>query len=294
MSRIVDESTVSAAARVLTERLERRPEVLLVLGSGLGGLAEEIRHPREVRFEEVPGLPGTGVSGHAGRWRAGRLEGREVLVQEGRHHLYEGHPPDVVTAPIRIAAAAGAGTLVITNAAGGIRDDLASGTVALIDDQIDLTFRRPYDDGGEPVPGVGVRRELYDPDLRQCAVEAAGSCGLQLPRGVYAGLTGPSYETPAEIRMLERLGADVVGMSTVHEVKTAWKAGLRSLGLSLVTNRAAGLAPGRLSHGDVVETAAAAGARLARLVRTILRELPERLLSPRSRSGRGSADAESG
>lgn len=294
MRRVADEFPIDAAARALTERLERRPEVLLVLGSGLGGLAEEVRRSREVRFEKVPGLPGTGVSGHAGRWRAGRLEGREVLVQEGRHHLYEGHPPDVVTAPIRIAAAAGVGALVITNAAGGIRDDLASGTLALLDDQIDLTFRRLPDDGRAPVAGLGIRRELYDPDLRQCAVEAAGSCGLQLLRGVYAGLTGPSYETPAEIRMLERLGADLVGMSTVHEVKAAWRTGLRPLGLSLVTNRAAGLAPGRLSHGDVVETASAAGARLARLVRTIVRELPDRLLRPRSRSGRESADAESG
>lgn len=288
------ESLPDTAAGVLTDRLERRPEVLLVLGSGLGGLAEEVRQPREVGFEEVPGLPGTGVSGHAGRWRAGRLEGREVLVQEGRHHLYEGHSPAVVTAPIRIAAAAGAGVLLITNAAGGIRDDLAPGTLALLHDQVDLTFRPPRDGAKGAVPGLAIRRDLYDPELRRCAVEAAGSRGLQLPRAVYAGLTGPSYETPAEIRMLERLGADLVGMSTVHEVKAAWRAGLRPLGLSLVTNRAAGLAAGRLSHGDVVETASAAGVRMARLVRTIVREVPDRLLSPRSRSSRKSADAGSG
>lgn len=251
------------------------PRAFLVLGSGLGGVAEAVRDAAEIRFEDVPGLPGAGVRGHAGRFVAGRLEGRPVLVQSGRFHLYEGRPPAVVAAPVRLAAMLGAATMLVTNAAGGIRRDLDPGTVLLLDDQIDLTFRSPL--FGPPLPEERRFPDMsapYDPELQRSALEAAARHRIRLPRGTYAGLTGPSFETPAEIRMLRRLGADAVGMSTVAEVLVARARGVRVLGLSLVTNRAAGLGAGALGHEEVMETAARAGPKLEAIVREVVRELP--------------------
>jgi purine-nucleoside phosphorylase len=245
--------------------------VLVVLGSGLGRLADAVDEPVVVSFNEVPGFPPPTVEGHAGRWVGGTLEGYPVLVQQGRFHVYEGHPLDVVAAPVRVAAALGVEVVVVTNAAGGIRPGLTPGSLLLLDDHINLQARTPLMGPARPgevrFPDMSV---AYDADLRRRALEAADRLGIDLERGVYAAVTGPSFETPAEIRMLATLGADVVGMSTVPEVLVARALGLRCLGFSLVTNLAAGLATGPLHHDEVMEVAAEAGARLEALVRAVV------------------------
>lgn len=263
------------AARVLADRLGGVPEAVLVLGSGLGRLADAVDAPTVVPFTDLPGFPPPTVEGHAGRWVAGRLEGRSVLVQQGRFHVYEGHPLSVVALPIRTARALGADTLMVTNAAGGIRRDLGPGSLVVLDDHLNLQFRNPLTgpvvDGEIRFPDMSAP---YDPALVARAEAAALAEGIRLTRGVYAAVTGPSYETPAEVRMLARMGADVVGMSTVPEVVTARAAGMRCLGFSLVTNPAAGRSLQPLDHAEVVEVGRRAGATLERLIRAVLRELP--------------------
>ena len=265
---------LEAAAAALEGAFPGPARALLVLGSGLGPLAGAVEGAIEVPFGEVPGLPATGVAGHAGRFVRGRLEGVEVLVQSGRHHAYEGRGPDVVAAPVRVAAALGVEILVVTNAAGGIRRDLVPGSLVVLDDQLNLTFGSPLIGpvrAGEPrFPDMSTP---FDPGLQTMAEDAALEEGIRLVRGTYAGVKGPSFETPAEIRMIQRLGGDVVGMSTVPEVLVARALGLRVLGLSLVTNRAAGLGGGPLSHGEVMETAAEAGRRMEAVIRGVLRRL---------------------
>ncbi len=241
-----------------------RPEALLVLGSGLSSLADEVTDPLVVGFDKV-GLPAASVPGHAGRFVAGRLGGVEVLVQQGRLHLYEGHNATTVTAPVRLAARAGVRMLLVTNAAGGVRADLEVGDLLLITDQLNLTGTNPLI--GQPA--FVNMTAAYDPDLRRQAHRAAADVGEHLVEGVYAGLVGPSYETSAEVRMLERLGADVVGMSTVLEVIAARALGLRVLGYSLVANVHQPHVVG-VNHQEVLEVAAGRGPRLAALIRAVL------------------------
>lgn len=267
---------VVGAAEYLAGRIGLTPEVQLVLGSGLGGVAEAVEGAVEVPFPEVPGLPAAGVAGHAGRFVAGTMGGRAVLLQSGRFHLYEGHPPDLVVAPVRIAAALGARTLILTNAAGGIHPALEPGALMLLDDHMDLMARSPL--AGAVRPGEARFPDMsapYDPALQDVALEEAAELAVPLHRGVYAGLLGPSFETPAEIRMLQRLGADAVGMSTVPEVITARALGLRCLAFSAITNRAAGLAPEPPSHEEVMEVGRRAGKSLAELLRRVVVGLPE-------------------
>ena len=264
---------LSAATEELQARLGTDPfEVALVLGSGLGGLAAAVEEPTVVSFGDLGGMPQVGVSGHSGRWVGGKLEGHRVLVQAGRYHLYEGFPIEVVCAPVRLAAALGVSRLVLTNAAGGVRRSLEPGTLMLLEDHLDLMTRSPLDYTGG-VRGSG-GSEVYDADLGRLAESCAQELGLALERGVYAGVSGPSYETPAEIRMMERLGADVVGMSTVPEATVARTLGLRCLGLSLVTNHGAGIATTALSHDEVLEIGKRSAADLERLLRAIIRGLP--------------------
>lgn len=265
---------IAQAARVLGERIGTRPRALVVLGSGLGPLADAVENPVAVPFTDAPGFPPPSVEGHAGRWVGGTIEGCPVLVQQGRFHVYEGHPLDVVAAPVRVAAALGVEVMIVTNAAGGIHESLSPGTLMLIDDHLNLQARSPLIG---PVVGDETRftdmTEAYDATLRRSALDAARRLGLPLHRGVYAAVTGPSFETPAEIRMLASLGAHVVGMSTVPEVLVARAVGLRCLGFSLVTNFAAGRTGDPLNHEEVMEVAAEAGGRLEALVREVLRSL---------------------
>jgi purine-nucleoside phosphorylase len=247
------------------------PELFLVLGSGLGGVAGAVEDAVEVPFTDIAGLPDVTVIGHAGRFLAGRLEGRPVLVQSGRYHAYEGHRYDVVVAPLRIAHAVGAGTFVVTNAAGGIREGMIPGDIVLISDHLNFHFasglRGAVRDGEVRFPDM---TEAYDRGLRAHAQAVAGSIGMDLAEGVYASMPGPAYETPAEVRMLRTLGADLVGMSTVPSVTVARARGMRVLGLSMVTNVAAGLGEGGLDHAEVMEVGRSGGQRLEQLVRGIV------------------------
>ena len=257
----------------LRERFTRAPHAILVLGSGLGGLADEIEDAVAVPFEEIPGFPRRtqALAGHAGRLVAGRLEGVEVAAMQGRFHLYEGWTPADVALPIRALAALGPQVMVLTNAAGGLRPGMVPGDLMLIADHINLMGQNPL--VGQVIPGEQRFPDMsdpYDAAFRAAAEEVALDLRIPVTQGVYAALLGPSYETPAEIRMLARLGADAVGMSTVPEVIVARAIGIRCLGISCITNLAAGLGNAKLTHDEVMEVGAAVRDRLVALVRGVL------------------------
>jgi len=267
---------VEAAAGALRERLgERVPPLLaLVLGSGLGGVVEALHDARRVPYADVPGLPSASVRGHAGVVVAGTLEGARVLAFAGRFHLYEGHSPRTAALPARLAHALGARLLIVSNAAGGIRRTFRPGDLMVIRDQIDLMRRSPLAGpalSGEPRFPHMV--DAYDPALSKLLASAARDAGVPVVEGVYAGLPGPSYETPAEIRMLERLGADAVAMSIIPEVIAARSLGMRVGGMSCITNPAAGVASTRLDHSDVVRVAARAATGFGEVVRRVVKAL---------------------
>lgn len=263
--------TVESVAAGLRAAFPSVPGTAVVVGSGLGALEDALVDPVAVAFGDLPGLPAAGVSGHGGRFVHGRLGDTEVLLQSGRFHLYEGHPAGVVVAPVRILAEMGVGTVLMTNASGGIHPLLEPGDVVLVDDLLNLTFRSPLSgpvlEGEERFPDMS--RPL-DAGLARLIRGAAAHLDLPLASGTYAAVLGPQYETAAEIRMLSRLGADVVGMSTVPEAIAAAARGLRCAVLSLVTNRATGLSRGRLSHDEVLEAGAAAADGVSSLVREVL------------------------
>ena len=255
----------------LLQRLEgRAPRALLTLGSGLGELAEEVRDPLVLDFADI-GLPQPTVPGHAGRLVIGELHGVEVVVQQGRLHLYEGVPSRDIAACVRACAEAGVDTFLVTNAAGGLADGMDPGDFLAISDHLNLT-------GTSPLIGLGGQPQFvdmsdaYDPHLRKLALAAGERSGTPLIEGVYAGLIGPAYETPAEIRMLRTLGAAAVGMSTVSEVIAARALGLRVTGFSLITNvHRPGGAP--TDHAEVLAAAATGGPLLAGVLRELLPQL---------------------
>jgi purine-nucleoside phosphorylase len=266
---------VGAAAEAVRGAIApRRPVAAIVLGSGLGFLAEQIAGAARVPYSKIPGFPTPGVEGHAGELIAGTLEGVGVLAQSGRFHLYEGHDPALAALPVRVFAALGINTLILTNAAGGIRRTFRPGTLMLIADHLNLMWRNPLvgpvADGDERFPDMS---EPYDAELRETARRVAAAEGIALEEGVYAAMLGPSYESKAEIEMLKRIGADAVGMSTVPEVLAARARGLRCLGISTVTNPAAGLSNRKLSHQEVLEAADRVKHDLARLIRGVIRTL---------------------
>jgi purine-nucleoside phosphorylase len=262
--------SVAEAVVFLRERITRAPHAILVLGSGLGHLADAIEDPVRIPYTDVPGFPRSTVVGHAGALVAGILDGVEIVAMQGRFHLYEGWPAEAVALPIRTLAALGAQTLVVTNAAGGIRPGFQPGDLMLIADHINLMWGNPL---VGPVAAGETRfpdmSDPYDAAFRREAEATALQLGIPLVPGVYAAMLGPSYETPAEIRMLGRLGADAVGMSTVPEVLVARALGLRCMGISCITNLAAGMG-GALSHDEVMEVGARAGERLGALLRGVL------------------------
>jgi purine-nucleoside phosphorylase len=268
------QQVTDAAAMVRGKLGRRQPRIAVVLGSGLGFLAGEVEDPVRIPYGEIPGFPATTVIGHGAELVGGRLAGKEVIVQSGRFHLYEGHDPWVAVFPVRMLATLGIGTLILTNAAGGIRRTFSSGTVMLIADHINLTFRNPLI--GPVLPGEERFPDMSDPydrELRAVAREVARAERIALDEGVYIQLVGPSYETPAEIRMAERLGADAVGMSTAIEVIAARARGLRCLGFSVVTNLASGISPHVLTHAEVMETAHRVRNHLAGLVQGVIERL---------------------
>jgi purine-nucleoside phosphorylase len=252
---------------------DRRPEVLLTLGSGLTAVADGLEDAVDVPLDALPGFAASTVPGHRALLRCGQLAGRTVLAQLGRLHLYEGHDAATVTRPVELAADLGCSSYVVTNAAGGVDPALDAGDLLVIDDHLNLTGNSPLigrvHDGA---PMFVDMAEPYDAGLRQLAHRAAEDLGLGLRSGVYAGLVGPAYETPAEVAMLRGLGAHAVGMSTVNEVIAARARGLRVLGLSSITNvHRPGAAT---SHDEVLDVGARIASRLARLLVALLERWP--------------------
>ena len=278
---MTDLSPYGAAAAVHAAAVIRRrvgggePPVLgIVLGSGLGGLVDRIGHARDVPFADVPGFPAATVVGHAGRVIVGRLADRPVVALAGRFHMYEGHSASLAGFPVRVLHALGARTLFVSNAAGGIRATLTPGDLMIITDHLNLTFRNPLfgtlERGDTRFPDMS---DPYDRALAGVLRRAATNLGFLLREGVYCGLLGPTYETPAEVRMLAALGADAVGMSTVPEVIVARAIGMRVAGVSCITNFASGTTPNPLSHAEVLATTALVASRFESLVERFVASL---------------------
>jgi purine-nucleoside phosphorylase len=265
--------SLEAAVRA---RTNLRPRVGLVLGSGLGDLAAAMGLECSIGFGEMPGWPPATAPGHAGRLLFGRLSGVPIVVMQGRFHLYEGHAAGFVVQPILLMRRLGAEVVVLTNASGGVNPTFGAGTLMVISDHLNLTGRHPLT--GANADRLGPRfpdmTTTWDPELRTRLRRAARAEEVTLTEGVYACLTGPSYETPAEVRMLRGLGADAVGMSTVPEAIAARWCGLRVCGVSLVTNPGAGITGQPLSHEEVLAAAEAAGPNLARVIGRFVAELP--------------------
>lgn len=267
---------VQEAAAALRERLGGfQPQVALILGSGLGGFAAELADTIEIPYDQLPHFPVSTVEGHAGKWVAGTVEGCPVLCMQGRFHYYEGYSMQEVTFPVRVMGQLDIGTLIVTNAAGGIRRTFQAGDLMLIEDHINWMFNNPLrgpnvDQWGPRFPDMS---QAYDRDLLACAEKVAAENGIAVQRGVYIAVPGPSYETPAEIRAFAKLGADAVGMSTVPEVIVAKHQGMKVLGISCISNMASGILPQPLSHEDVIRTSRQVQNRLTSLVRGVLKEL---------------------
>ena len=266
---------LAALVAAVRARTDLVPRVGLVLGSGLGGLADAIEDAVAIPFEELPGWPVATAPGHAGRLLLGRLGGVPVASLQGRFHLYEGNDVGLVVQPVLLFHELGAECVVLTNASGGVNPDFGPGTLMVITDHINLTGRSPLT--GPNADALGPRfpdlTDVWSPRLRQRLHAAADAEGIALEDGVYVGLLGPAYETPAEVRMLRVLGADAVGMSTVVEAIAARWIGLEVCGVSLVTNAGAGYSGQPLTHAEVIEAGAEAGPRLERVLRRFLAEL---------------------
>jgi purine-nucleoside phosphorylase len=266
---------LDALATAVRARSDLVPRVGIVLGSGLGGLADDVEDPVAIPFAELPGWPAATAPGHVGRLLLGRLGGTPVVLLQGRFHLYEGNDPGLVVQPVLLFRRLGAEIVVLTNAAGGVDPAYGPGTLMVIRDHLNLTGRTPL--LGPNADTIGPRfqdlTEAWSPRLRAAIHAAARAEGVELTEGVYAGLLGPQYETPSEVRMLRTLGADAVGMSTVLECIAARWAGLEVCGVSLVTNAGAGYTGEPLSHEEVMAAGAEAGPRVARVIRRFVADL---------------------
>lgn len=263
------------AARTVRARCREDVRVGLVLGSGLGAFADELEDAVAIPYEEIPGFARSTVEGHAGRLVAGRVGGVHVAAMQGRFHFYEGYTLEEVTFPIRVFKLLGADSLVLTNAAGGLNNSLKQGSLMLINDHLNLLgsspLRGPNDTRfGARFPDLS---EVYDRALQETAVAEAHAMKLELRRGIYAALHGPNYETPAEIRMLRALGADAVGMSTVPEAIVARHMSMRVLGISCITNMAAGVLDRPIDHAEVMETGESVREIFSELLRRVIPKL---------------------
>jgi purine-nucleoside phosphorylase len=266
---------LDALEAAVRERSSLVPEVGIVLGSGLGGLADQLEDAVAIPFAELPGWPAATAPGHAGRLLLGRLGGRPVVMLQGRFHLYEGNAPGLVIQPVLLFGRLGAGIVVLTNAAGGLDPTFGPGTLMVIADHINMTGLNPLT--GPNADAIGERftdlTDAWSPRLRERLHRAAGVEGVQLAEGVYVGLTGPNYETPAEVRMYAAMGGQAVGMSTVLECIAARWADLEVCGVSLVTNAGAGYTGEPLAHEEVLAAGAEAGPRLARVIERFVADL---------------------
>ena len=270
------------AADYIAQRTRHRPEIGMVLGSGFGEFADAIEDADFISYADIPHFPRSTVEGHKGRLVVGRMEGQTIMVMQGRVHFYEGFTMEEVTFPVRVMQAFGVKVLILTNAAGGLNPEFKAGDIMLIEDQINLLGMV----GNNPLmgpndPELGPRfpdmSTLYDRRLRELALDVAGKMGLTLRRGVYAGLSGPAFETPAEVRMLRIIGADATGMSTTNEALVARHGGMRVLGFSGITNEAIDAidTPRVTSHEEVLETGQVVVPRMIGLLRGILQRWDE-------------------
>ena len=266
------EETIRRAAAYLLEQTPLRPDTALVLGSGLGDYGDGLDDLTAVPYSQIPDFPRPTVEGHQGAFLFGRRQGKAVVVLRGRLHYYEGFSQRELTLPIRVLAAIGVKNLVLTNAAGGVNRSFSPGSLMLISDHINFSGANPLigpnlEKYGPRFPDVS---DLYTASLRRAIREKAAQAGLPLEEGVYMMFSGPNYETPAEVRMAGILGADAVGMSTVPEALVAGHCGMRVVGVSCITNMAAGVTAQTLSHSEVMETAGRVSARFQRLLDVIL------------------------
>ncbi len=272
MSALSHHDQVAAAAECIRKKSPDIPTIAIVLGSGLGEFASSLTSPVSLTYEEIPNWPASHVMGHEGRLVIGEVAGRRIAALSGRAHFYEGHDLRTVAFATRVLGVLGVRVLILTNAAGGVNTGFAQGALMVIDDHINLI-------GGNPLVGPNDDRwgprfpdmtEVYSSRLRRVADESAASLGFALSHGVYAACHGPSYETPAEVRYLRTIGADAVGMSTVPEALVARQMGLEVLGISCITNMAAGVLPEPLDHGEMLEAARGVRGRFISLLHNII------------------------
>lgn len=270
----MDKTLIENSAQFLKEKSPTVPEIGLILGSGLGVLADEIEDPIKVPYDQIPAFPVSTVEGHAGQLVFGTLQGKSVVAMQGRFHFYEGYSLDKVTFPVRVMKELGVTTLVVTNAAGGVNETFEPGDLMIITDHLNL--------GGNPLIGPNDSKfgprfpdmsEAYTKELRSLAKNVANELNINIKEGVYVGMTGPSYETPAEIRMLRTLGGDAVGMSTVPEVIVARHSNMKVLGISCISNMAAGILDQPLTHDEVIETTEKVKADFLSLVKQIVKKM---------------------
>jgi purine-nucleoside phosphorylase len=265
------------ATRFIRSRVAAAEDVrvALVLGSGLGAFADALEDAQTLAYADIPGFARSTVEGHAGRLVVGKVGGVAVAAMQGRFHFYEGYTLEEVTFPVRALGLLGAGSLVLTNAAGGLNNSFEQGSLVVISDHLNLLGANPLLGTNDPRfgPRFPDMSEVYDREYQDAAICEAHAMGVELRRGIYAALAGPSYETPAEIRMLRLLGADAVGMSTVPEAIVARHMGIRVLGISCITNMAAGVSDKPINHEEVIETGERVRETFAELLRRVIPKL---------------------
>lgn len=266
---------INKAAAFIEDKIRLKPEIALILGSGLGVLAKEVENKTVIKYEEIPHFPVSTVEGHAGQFVVGKLKDKKVLAMQGRFHYYEGYSMQEIALPIRVMNKLGINKLIVTNAAGGININFKPGNFMIIQDHINLMGDNPLK--GENLKEFGPRfpdmSEIYNKNLRELAEKVALENKIKTVKGIYVGLSGPSYETPAEIRYLRGTGADAVGMSTVPETITANHMEMDILGISCITNMAAGVLPKPLDHKEVMEIAEKVKPKFSTLIKGILKEI---------------------
>lgn len=269
---MMENTKIQTAATYIKEKLAKQPRIGLILGSGLGVLAEDISEPVKIPYNEIPGFPVSTVEGHAGQLVCGQLSGVEVIAMQGRFHYYEGYSMEKVTFPVRVMKELGIDKLIVTNAAGGVNESFTPGDLMIITDHINNMGTNPLIGPNDAKYGVRFpdMSSAYSKELRKIAKEAAEKLAINVKEGVYVGNPGPVYETPAEVRMVRVMGGDAVGMSTVPEVIVATHAGIEVLGISCISNMAAGILDQPLSHDEVIETTEKVKSSFLSLVKEIV------------------------
>ena len=266
---------IQETATFLREKMHTSPETAIILGTGLGSLVHEITDKYEISYKDIPNFPVSTVEGHSGKLIFGKLGNKDIMAMQGRFHFYEGYDMQKVTFPVRVMKELGVETVVVTNAAGGVNTSFEPGDLMLISDHINFMGTNPLIGPNDSEMGVRFpdMSTSYTVELREMAKQVAADLNIKVQEGVYVGMTGPVYETPAEIRMLRTLGGDAVGMSTVPEVIVARHAGMKVLGISCISNMAAGILDQPLHHDEVIETTERVKANFLALVKAIVKQM---------------------